>query len=119
MSDLDLDAIERQLTDDLTDLDVTTGRALLAEVRAHRRAHESIRARADAGLVEERDELRATMERVAELPGRWRADARRMGLAAGESPRPMDYSEGHYVGTMKARRAAADALDAALRGESS
>ena len=53
--------------------------------------------------------------RVAALAQAWEEKARNMSLVGGESPRPRDYSEGHYVGTMKSYYAAAEALRELLR----
>lgn len=52
-------------------------------------------------LAAERDELQARIERVRHLADKWAEDAYASSIAGGESPRPADYSEGHYVGVMK------------------
>jgi len=65
----------------------------------------------------EQADLRATIERVRELADEWHRQAREMCRVGGESQRPQDYSEGHYVGVMTSYLARHDDLRAAL-GES-
>lgn len=41
------------------------------------------------------------IQRLLALADQWDREARTMSIAAGDSPRPLDYSEGHYVATLK------------------
>jgi hypothetical protein len=56
----------------------------------------------------------AITRKVEALADKWDKGADGMSLVGGESPRPADFSEGHFVGVMKTLRAAASELRAAI-----
>ena len=88
--------------------------AAIAEEFKQMSAYESSIRDSGLRLVAEVERLRAQVERAEALAQHWTSQARSMSVVDGESPRPNDNSEGHYVGVMRSYEVSADDLRAAL-----